>query len=299
MEDIIREEVLLPCNGVYCHGLVYRPKTPQTGLPAIVMAMGFGMIKEIHSDDYGPIFARKGFAVLAFDYRRFGKSQGEPRQALYPEDQVADYRCAISFFREQPYVDPEKICVWGTSFSGGHVLTLLAFPSPGIKCGIAQVPNVYSYYSALNFFGSLDPVLLLAEQGRAQCCKGEPAYVPIVSREGLGILRSEEAINYYLEKASQYEGFENRITMDSIDRILAYNPGYYAELISKPLMAIIAEKDQTTPPDVALSVLSKVKNAPVEIIKLDVGHFQIYEPPLLEELALKEAEWAKRVLEEM
>jgi len=295
---IVKEEVLFPCSGVYCHGVIYRPKDGKDKLPVIVMAMGFGMIKEIHSDDYGPIFAEKGFAVLAFDYRRFGKSQGEPRQALYPEDQVSDYRCAIAYMRSQPYADPDKICVWGTSFSGGHVITLLAFPSPGVKCGIAQVPNVYSYYAAMKFFGNLDPVLMLAEQGRRECCKGEPMYIPIVSREGLGILATEEAINYYLEKASKYPGFENRITLDSIDRILAYNPGYYAGLVSKPLLAIIAKKDKTTPPDVAIEALKKVKKAKVDIIEYDVGHFDIYEPPLLEEIARKEAEWSLKTLRE-
>ena len=62
-------------------------------------------------------------------------------------------------------MDPGKIYVWGTTFSGGLVLTLLAFPQPGVVRGVAQVPNVYSYRTALKYFGNLDPMMMLAEKG--------------------------------------------------------------------------------------------------------------------------------------
>ncbi len=288
--DYHRREVYFPCSGVKCHGILYEPLEAAEG-PGMVMAMGFGMVKEAHADDYAPFFAEKGFTVLAFDYRRFGKSMGEPRQALYPMDQVSDYRCAIRYLQGLESVDEERICVWGTSFSGGHVLTLLAFPSPGIRCGIAQVPNVYSYRTALSYFGSLEPVMLLAEQGREACCRGDPAYIPIVSREGPAVIMAEEAIEYYLEKEAQLETFENRITLDSIDRVLAYNPGDYAHLIHKPLLVITASRDKTTPPELARQVISRIPG-PVTHREYDAGHFDVYEPPLLEEIARLEAEWA-------
>ena len=289
-----REEVWFPCGGVKCHGILYKPVTAGKG-PGLVMAMGFGMVKEAHADDYGPAFASRGITVLAFDYRRWGRSEGEPRQALYPMDQVSDYRCAIRFLQESGLVDPERICVWGTSFSGGHVITLLAFPQPGVRCGIAQVPNVYSYRTALEYFGSLEPVMQLAEAGRSQCCKGEPAYIPIVSREGPAVILTEEAYRYYTEEASKYESFVNRVTLDSIDRILAYNPGDYAHLVEKPLLMVIALKDKTTPPSLAREVASRMKGE-VDILEYDVGHFDIYKPPLIGEIAEREAEWAARRL---
>jgi dienelactone hydrolase len=293
MTEQLREEVFL-CNGEKCHGILYLPEG-EGPFPVIVMAMGFGMVKEAHAGDYAPYFTRKGMAVFAFDYRRFGRSGGYPRQALYPEDQVADYRCAISHLRRMKEIDGERICVWGTSFSGGHVLTLLAFPSPGVKCGIAQVPNVYSYRTALSYFGSLEPVMMLAEQGREACCKGEPMYIPIVSRDGPAVILTEEAYEYYTEVASRIEWFENRITLDSIDRVLAYNPGYYAHLIHKPLLIIVASRDKTTPPALALELAEKIPGD-VTVKQYDAGHFDIYRMPLLGEIASFEAEWAAKVL---
>ncbi|MCE4601160.1 MAG: alpha/beta hydrolase [Desulfurococcales archaeon] len=287
-------EVWFPCSGVDCHGILYKP-AGEGPFPGLVMGMGFGMVKEAHSDDYGPVFAEKGIAVLAFDYRRFGRSQGEPRQALYPEDQVADYRCAVSYMQDLDFIDGNSMCVWGTSFSGGHVFTLLAFPQPGVKCGIAQVPNVYSYKTALTYFGSLEPVMLLAEQGRKPCCRGEPAYIPIVSREGPSVIMTTEAYEYYSEIAGKIPWFENRVTLDSIERVLAYNPGDYAHLINKPFLVILAERDKTTPPSLAREVIEKIPGK-VDVKSYDAGHFDIYKPPLIQEIAGLEAEWIKETL---
>ncbi|MCE4617491.1 MAG: alpha/beta hydrolase [Desulfurococcales archaeon] len=294
MVDIVKQEKMFPCGNAKCHGIIYKP-AGEGPFPGLVMAMGFGMVKEAHADDYAPFFVEKGIAVLAFDYRRFGRSEGEPRQALYPEDQVADYRCAISFLKKQDFVDEERLCVWGTSFSGGHVITLLAFPPPGIRCGIAQVPNVYSYRTALSYFGGLDPVMMLAEQGRESCCSGRPAYIPIVSKDGPAVILTEEAYNYYTMIATKYPSFKNRVTLDSIDRVLAYNPGDYAHLVRKPLLMIITTGDKTTPPDLAREVASRIPGE-LSLEVFEAGHFDIYHEPLLSQIAKLEASWAAEKL---
>ena len=293
-----RREVWIPCSGARCHGLLYLPRDrPRGGLPWLVMAMGFGMVKEAHSDDYAPFFAERGIAVLAFDYRRWGRSEGEPRNALYPEDQVADYLCAVSYVKSQPWADPGRGCVWGTSLSGGHVLRILAAPPAGVRCGISQVPSVYAYESALRFFGGLDPVMMLAEQGLPDCCGGRPRYIPIVSRDGVSALRSREAVEYFLgEVARRVPWWENRVTLDSIPRVILYAPGHLTHLITRPIYAVVAMRDETTPPGPALEALSRARG-PVTIRRVDAGHFDIYREPLLSEIAREEAEWASRVLE--
>jgi cephalosporin-C deacetylase-like acetyl esterase len=284
-----RREVWFHCSGLRCHGILYKPQGPGRH-PGLIMGMGLGMVKEAHADDYAPHFASRGIAVLAFDYRRFGRSEGEPRQALYPEDQVADYRCAIAYMKSLDFVDPDRLCVWGTSFSGGHVIMLLAFPEPGLRCGIAQVPNVYSYRTALSYFGSLEPVMQLASSARGSSCAGQPSYIPIVSRGGPALLPTEEAYEYYSEVASRVPTFENKLTLDSIDRILAYNPGHYAHLVKKPLLIILASRDKTTPPSLVEEMAANMDPRPT-IEVLDAGHFDIYKEPLLSRVADLEARW--------
>ena len=284
------EKVYFPCKGVRCAGLLYKPTHENNSVPGLVMGFGFGMVKEVHAEDLGPRFAEKGVAVLAFDYRRFGESGGEPRQALYPLDQVEDYRCAVNYMKTLDDVDSENICLWGSSFSGGHVVLQLAFPQPGVVCGVAQVPNLYSYKTAVSYAGSLEPYMELIEAFRDSSCKGEYRTISIVSKEGPAVLMNEEAYAYYTSKAMMYPTFRNYVTIDSLEKILLYNPGFYAPLVSKPIMIVLASRDTTTPPKRTWEVLNGM---PVEkeVYEVDAGHFDLYEEPLLSEIVEKEAEF--------
>ncbi len=280
--------------GVRCAGLLYEP-IGEEKTPAIVMAFGFGMIKEIHAGDYGPKFAEAGFTTLIFDYRRFGESEGSPRQTLYPVDQIEDYRCAVSYVKTLNNVDPSRICIWGTSFSGGHVILQLAFPQPGVKCGIAQVPNLYSYKTAISYAGSLNPYMQLVEAFRGDCCKGRINRIPIVSKDGPCVIRSDEAYKYYMEKALKFPEFKNYITVDSLERILIYSPGLYARILSRPIFLLLASSDKTTPPQHIKEVSSAIRSEKV-LLEVDGGHFDIYEEPLLSKTVENEVEFARKYL---
>ena len=92
----------------------------------MVLAHGFGGVKEARLDAYAERFAAAGYAALVFDYRHFGDSGGEPRLLIDIGRQQADWRAAIAFARALEGVDGERIALWGTSFSGGHVIELAA-----------------------------------------------------------------------------------------------------------------------------------------------------------------------------
>ena len=105
------------------------------------MAHGFSAVKEMYLDDVAEAFAAGGLAALVFDNRNFGASDGEPRQEIDPWAQVRDYRHAITWAQTLPEVDAERVGVWGSSYSGAHVLVLGAIDKR-IKCVVAQVPLV-------------------------------------------------------------------------------------------------------------------------------------------------------------
>src|ERR1041385_87773 len=77
----------------------------------------------------GPVcrgLQRGGFAVVVFDNRNFGASDGQPRQEIDPWQQIRDYSDAITFARTLEQTDRERIGIWGSSYSGGHVLIVAA-----------------------------------------------------------------------------------------------------------------------------------------------------------------------------
>ena len=96
------------------------------GRPCVVMAHGIGGTKDSGLLPFAEAFAEAGLDVLLFDYRCFGESTGEPRQLASPSRHREDYRAAVEFARGLDGVDPDRIVLWGTSWSGGHVVYVAA-----------------------------------------------------------------------------------------------------------------------------------------------------------------------------
>ena len=88
------------------------------------MAHGFSATKELRLPACPKRFCAAGIGVLLFDYRHFGASGGTPRQLLDISRQQADFHRALAYARDLDWVDPERVGLFGSSFSGGHVLAV-------------------------------------------------------------------------------------------------------------------------------------------------------------------------------
>ena len=86
----------------------------------------------------GEVYATGGLGALVFDHRNFGDSDGEPRQEIDPWQQIRDYRDAITRACDMAEVDENRIGIWGSSYSGAHVLVVGAIDRR-VKCVVSQV----------------------------------------------------------------------------------------------------------------------------------------------------------------
>jgi hypothetical protein len=68
-----------------------------------------------------------------------GISGGEPRQEINPWVQSRGYRDAITFASTLDHIDPDRIGIWGDSYSAGEVY-LVAACDPRVKAIVAQCP---------------------------------------------------------------------------------------------------------------------------------------------------------------
>src|SRR3954447_4734980 len=127
-------------DGTTLRGWYYTPDASAKH-PTIVMAHGFSAVKEMYLDKYAEEFAKAGFASVVYDNRNLGASDGEPRQELDPWLQVRDYSDAITFAQSLDQTDPMRIGVWGSSYSGAHVLVVAA-TDRRVKCVVSQVPAI-------------------------------------------------------------------------------------------------------------------------------------------------------------
>src|SRR5579859_3920570 len=134
-----RRDIEFDAEGVTLRGWFYPADGGSAPGPAVIMAHGFSAVKEMYLDSFAEVYAAAGLNVLVFDNRCFGASDGQPRQEIDPWAQVRDYRHAITYAGTLPEVDAARIGIWGSSYSGGHVLVVAAIDRR-VKAVVSQVP---------------------------------------------------------------------------------------------------------------------------------------------------------------
>ena len=143
-----RQNIQFISEGLKCAGWFFKASGMDKA-PCVILAHGFCGVKEMRLDAYAEAFAGAGYHALVFDYRHFGASDGNPRLILDIKKQHQDWRAAIRFAKGLPAVDSHRIALWGTSFSGGHVLEIATTDhDPDIAVVISQVPHMNGFATA-------------------------------------------------------------------------------------------------------------------------------------------------------
>jgi len=139
--SVFRTTVRIPtASGDDLEAWVYQPDGHGPH-PAVVMAHGFAGVKAGGLEPFAERFCREGFTAIAFDYRHWGGSSGEPREVTSIPRQREDYRTVIDWAAANPDIDAQRIFIWGTSFSGMHVGEIAA-TDVRLRGAIAQCPLV-------------------------------------------------------------------------------------------------------------------------------------------------------------
>ena len=273
-------------GGTTCAARVYRPDAAGSPRPVVVMGHGFGGVRALRLYAYAERFAAAGYVVVVFDYRGFGESEGNPRQVLDVTMQLQDWRAALHFARSLPEADPERVVAWGTSFGGGHVITL-AGQGEQLAAIVAQVPHV-SGPAAVRATGLVPSlrVLRLGLLDQAGALRGrEPVYVDAVGEPGTtAVMTSPDAVPGLRRQADASGLTEGdypyhvaaRITL----KIGFYSPLRHAAGVRCPALVQIAAHDAVTPRAVARKAASKMPQATVH--EYDCGHFDPYVEPLFD-----------------
>lgn len=284
-------------EGIHCAAHMYWPPSlsAEQKVPVVVMAHGFSLVKEAYLHKYAAVFTQAGLAVFAFDYRFFGESEGAPRQHLIPGEQIKDYRNAITFVAQHPRIDPGRIGIWGTSYSGGHVLHTAAVDRR-VKAVVAQVPTINGWRGASRKMGPEKMaafVSMLEEYRTARYNGSEQRYIKVVTDQGeLAAQPSEESLHWFSAMSETTPSWENRITLESMESYLEYNPAGLIDIISPtPLLMIAAEEDAVTPPDLAQDAFENRAREPKKWLLVPGGHFDVYDGPSFGLASAAAAEW--------
>lgn len=276
-----RRDIEFSAEGVTLRGWFYPSRADGSSHPTIVMAHGFSAVKEQYLDRYAEVFAAAGLNALVFDNRNFGDSDGEPRQEIDPWQQIRDYRHAITFATTLPEVDNDRIGVWGSSYSGGHVLVVSAIDRR-VKAVVSQGALVDGHQNLRRLVRPdfIDGFREQFDADRLGRFNGEsPAIVPVVDEDPLApsALPTPDSYVWFTESGRTIApNWRNEVTLRSVEMLGEYVPADFVEYISPtPLLLLPAVNDVLTPTDLAIGAYERAR-APKRIEILPGGHFDIY-----------------------
>ena len=270
-------------QGVRCAARVYQPSDEQPSRPVVVMGHGFGGVRALRLYAYAERYAAAGYLVVVFDYRGFGESDGAPRQVLDVAMQLQDWRAALKFARALPGADPQRLVAWGTSFGGGHVITLAGQGEP-LAAIVAQVPHVSgpAAVRATGLRSALRLMPLALRDQTASLLGRDPVYVNAVGSPGTtAVMTSPDALSG-LDTQIAASGlaagdYPQHVAARIALHIGRYSPIRYAAGVTCPALVQIAAHDAVTPRAVAEKAAARMRRSTVHVY--DCGHFDPYVEP--------------------
>ena len=244
------------------------------GAPIVIMAPGLTGTKESFYADFAKAFVARGMAVLLFDYRCCGESEGTPRYWVDPLRQVEDYGAAIKFAR----TFSPSIALWGTSFSGGVAL-VAAEADPIVSAVVAQCPYLETSdeqqpkgLTMARFVAAatLDMVGLF------------PVYIPAFGRPGEFAFctsaenpsRKDGSGGHPFWKEVSTRNWENKILARMLARLDDFSPMRAVEALRGPVLMIAGIHDDMVPAE-------PIRRAPAllpasRLVEYPCGHFDLY-----------------------
>lgn len=293
--DFTREDSDFTSRGTRCSGWLYRPARVETP-PVVLMAHGFAAERTFRLPAYAERFIERGMAAFLFDYRNFGDSDGEPRNLVSNSRHLQDWEAALAHVRGLTGIDTERIGLWGSSFSGGHVI-VTASRDPGVAAIVSQVPFVDGVTTA--YWLGLRHVLRATSAGIRDLSRmitaREPFYVPVVCEpDEFGLMNTPECLPGYMAIVPEDSEWRNECPARAALELLFYRPVAHARRVECPALVIMGERDSLIYPRSVEKAASRMRE--VTLVHLDAGHFDVYVGELFEEVVKREADFLERHL---
>ncbi len=293
---VSRQPIAFPCQAVQCVGELWLPTSVAPGVkpPVVIMAHGFGATIEFGLKPFANRFAQAGIAVVLFDYRGFGRSGGQPRQVVDGQEHVKDWVAAIDAVAQRPEVDGKRLAIWGSSYSGGHVLMAAAQRPKLVKAVSSQVPFVNGLSSSLLFPIKYQPVAgFQALRDLLRSDKDEPLYVPVIAKDGLAALICAECWEGYMALVPKgHEAELNRVAARVFLSLPFYNPGRAAKDIAAPVLMIAADNDGLIPIQKVRETAAELRHGTFVELK-GAHHFSPYMGPVFEDVVARQTAFLK------
>jgi hypothetical protein len=275
-----RQDVEFVVDSTRLAAWLYMPEGVDGDVPCVVIAHGLGGTRATGLDAYARAFQAAGMAALAFDYRCLGDSDGEPRQLVWIPSQIEDWHAAIEFARNVDGVDADRIGLWGSSLSGGHVIECAA-DDQRIAAVSAQCPLLDGGSGGRDALRRVGFLLLMritfvhALRDLVRSWLGLSAHrIPLVGRPGtIAAMADANAWEAFGKLAP--DGFVNEVCARIMVRMDKYHPIQRLQESKCPMLVQVCTLDVSLPQTVVARA-EDVLGSRGRIVRYPIDHFDIY-----------------------
>ncbi|MBC6427256.1 MAG: alpha/beta hydrolase [Ekhidna sp.] len=238
------EKVTFKSEGLELAGNLYYPENYKSGktYPAVIVSGSWTTVKEQMAGLYAKKLAAQGFITLAFDFRNFGESEGEPRFFESPTLKKEDIKNAVSYLETLDVVDNSKIGAFGVC--AGAMYTLMASSEDArIKSVVTTASWLHDAEAVKLFYGGEEGVqskIKAAQEAKKHYTEtGEAAYIPTIS-EADETAAMYGAYDYYLnkERGAIEQWSSDKFAVASWEDWLTADPMPTAKQLNKPVLMI-------------------------------------------------------------
>lgn len=272
------EQVRFYSHGARLAGTLMLPDvaTPDQRVAAVVQGPGWLGLRDAKLyRPYHDALLAAGIAVLVFDYRGFGDSEGDATY-LDPRLQVEDYRSAATYLETRPEIDPRRVGAFGSGGTGGGNAIMAAGLDSRFKAVVAQVPisdgrdwlhRMRREHEWLEFLEELQ----LDRLERNRTGKG----AMVAPRDGIMVRTPERKVTQV--KSDVDHRIPELVALASAEAIFEYRPIDFVDRIApRASMFICVENDWTTPEDHSFAMYEKAGAPKRLVVQTGTTHYGAY-----------------------
>jgi hypothetical protein len=287
----MQESISFYSEGVKLDGDLFLPEDMAEGerRAGVVLCHGYTGVKDLYLPDNAEVLVNAGYPVLTFDYKGWGKSEGD-RSRLAPFSRVADVQAAMTFLGLQAQVDKSRLAIYGTSYGCATVVFVAAI-DPRVTCtiGVVGMGHGARWMRSVRRPDEWIDLLERSEADREQ--RVQSGKSEFVAREEV-LLPDRQSAALAAAARKDNPNAVGKIPLEFIDETLQFHPEWVVDKIApRPLLLIAAGDDRLVPPEDCKSLYEKAGEPKKMVVLPGIGHYEVYAKPAFDDVMRETVAW--------